>query len=69
MKSIFGCANKELENARNRKGLSRKDVAIKLGLSSRSEAAIRDWEHGLIVPEKHRKKLIELYGLDKKCDC
>ncbi|MYK94930.1 helix-turn-helix transcriptional regulator [Candidatus Poribacteria bacterium] len=67
MNSIFGIKNEKLERARRKANLSRRDVATELGLLD--STSIRDWEWGLFVPEKHRKKLIELYGLDKKYDC
>lgn len=63
MNAIFGTPNKKLEEARENVNLSRKEVAIELGL--RDTAQIRDWEHGLIVPQHHRSKLIKLYRLDR----
>ena len=51
----------KLEEFRLKAKLERADVAELLGMSQNSSAAIRDWENGLKVPEKHRPNLLNLY--------
>ena len=52
----------ELRNKRIRKGYTQTEVAIALGLAPTSDACVCDWEAGRVrVPDKHRKKLLELY--------
>ena len=51
----------KLEEFRLKADITRVNVATALGMNKNSSASIRDWEHGLEVPEKHRANLLNLY--------
>ena len=58
----FGFDGTELKAMRLAKGLTQVAVALALGMSKGSAAAIGDWESDRInVPVKHQAKLISLY--------
>ena len=53
---------KQLKELREIKGLTQQEVSDILGL--KSTANISDWENDREdVPDKHRKKLLEIYGI------
>ena len=53
---------KQLKALREIKGLTQQEVSDILGL--KSTANISDWENDREdVPDKHRKKLLEIYGI------
>lgn len=53
---------KQLKELREIKGLTQQEVSDILGL--KSTANISDWENDREnVPDKHRRKLLEIYGI------